>query len=83
MSSLEIAAGSMLILSCIIIIGVVLAQEPKGQGLSSVFTGSQMGGTDGRSQVKEKRQVRITQGAAAIFFVLTVLVNVFSVLAVK
>ena len=83
MSVLEIVAGSMLMLSCIIIIGVVLAQEPKGQGLSSVFTGQGGGATDNRSQGKEKRQVRMTQIAAGIFFVLTVLVNVFSVLVAK
>lgn len=81
MSVWEIVAGVLLILSCISVIGAVLSQEAKGQGLSSVVTGTQLTSGDSRSRVKEVRQVRFTQVVAVLLFVLTILVNVLSMLA--
>lgn len=78
MSILEIVVGILLILSCLVIIGIVLAQEQKGQGLSSVITGTEMM-NEGRARSREMRQVRITRVAAVVFFLLALAVNVLSV----
>ncbi|MFV0412993.1 MAG: preprotein translocase subunit SecG [Oscillospiraceae bacterium] len=78
MSYWEIAAGIALIISCIFVIGIVLSQDAKGQGLSSVITGTSMMSEESRSRSKEARQVRITRVAGIIFFVLAVAVNVIS-----
>lgn len=79
MSYWEIGAGIALIISCISVIGIVLAQEAKGQGLSSVITGTSMMSDESRSRSREMRQVRATRVLAIIFFVLTIAVNVASV----
>ncbi|MDL2324868.1 preprotein translocase subunit SecG [Ruminococcaceae bacterium OttesenSCG-928-A16] len=81
MSVWEIISGVILILSCIVIVAIVLVQEPKGQGLSSVITGgTEMMSGESRNRSKEVRQVKFTRNAAIIFFVFTVLVNILSVL---
>lgn len=80
MSVLEIFAGIVLILCCIIIIAMVLVQEPKGQGLSSVISGgTEMMSNESRGRSKEVRQGKFTRNAAIVLFVLTVLVNIVSV----
>lgn len=83
MSILEIISGVLLILSCLVLIVIVLRQEAKGQGLSSVITGggADMMGGEGRSRSKEARQVRMTQIATVILFVVTVAVNFISALS--
>ncbi|MDL2219887.1 preprotein translocase subunit SecG [Ruminococcaceae bacterium OttesenSCG-928-O06] len=81
MSILEIIAGVLMILISAVIIVMVLSQESKGQGLSSVITGSEMMSGESRTRSKEARQTRATQIAGLVFFVLIILVNLFSVLA--
>ncbi len=81
MGPLEIAAGVAVIIASIIIVFIVLSQESKGQGLSSVITGTEMMSNESRARSKEARQSRATKIAAVVFFVLIILVNVFSVLA--
>lgn len=78
MSYWEIGVGIALIISCIMVIGIVLAQDAKGQGLSSVITGTSMMSDESRSHSKEVRQVRFTRVSAIIFFVLTIAVNFVS-----
>ncbi len=78
MSPLEIAAGICMIISSIVIILIVLAQESKGQGLSGVITGTEMMSGETRVRSKEARQSKATKIAAVIFFALTILVNVLS-----
>ncbi len=78
MSIFEIVAGISMILASVIIIFVVLAQESKGQGLSSVITGTEMMSGESRARTKEARQAKLTKVFAIIFFVLTLLVNFLS-----
>lgn len=78
MGVLEIVAGVALIIVCIVIILVVLSQEPKGQGLSSVITGTEMISGESRARGKEARQAKITRYAAIIFFIFAILVNALS-----
>lgn len=80
MSTLEIVFGVLVILSSVVITLIVLAQESKGQGLSSVITGTEMMSGESRARSKEARQNRVTKIAAVVFFVLIILANLFSVL---
>lgn len=81
MTVLEIVAGVAVILASLVIVIIVLSQESKGQGLSSVITGTEMMSGESRARSKEARQSRITKIAAFIFFALIILVNLFSILA--
>lgn len=83
MSVLEIVAGVLMILACIVVILLVLSQESKGQGLSSVITGTEMMSGESRGRSKEARQAKFTRIAAIVFFALAILVNVFSMFASK
>lgn len=81
MSVFEIVAGVLMILASLIIIFIVLAQESKGQGLSSVITGTEMMSGESRARTKEARQAKMTKIFAIIFFVLTILVNFLSAMS--
>lgn len=81
MTVLEIIAGVMMILSSVFIIALVLSQEAKGQGLSSVITGTEMMSGESRARSKEARQNKATKIAAIVFFVLTIAVNFISLFA--
>ncbi|MCL2697438.1 MAG: preprotein translocase subunit SecG [Oscillospiraceae bacterium] len=80
MGTLEIVSAICLILSCIFIIVMVLMQDSK-KGMSQTLTG---GGGDsfyqknsGRS--KEARLAKATRTAAILFFIVTLVVNVFAI----
>lgn len=79
LSIFEIIAGVLLLLVCIIISSLILLQEPKGQGLSSVISGTEMMSNETRGRTKEVRQVKMTRNFAIVFFVLAFLVNVLNV----
>ncbi len=81
MSVFEIIAGVSMILASVIIVFMVLAQESKGQGLSSVITGTEMMSGESRARTKEARQAKLTKIFAVVFFVLTLLVNFLSVVS--
>ena len=81
MSVLEIVFGVLMILSSLILIFIVLAQESKGQGLSSVITGTEMMSGESRARTKEARQAKVTRIVAIVFFVLTILVNFLSAIS--
>ena len=80
MNTWEYVVGVVLMLCCVGLIGVVLGQEAKGQGLSSVITGTSMMSDESRTRTKEVRQVRTTRILAIAFFVMALLVSVMSVL---
>ncbi len=81
MTVLEIVAGVLVILASVIIVLIVLSQESKGQGLSSVITGTEMMSGESRARSKEARQVRATKIAGVVFFALVLAVNVISLFA--
>ena len=81
MSVLEIVFGVLVMLLSAVVIAVILAQDSKGQGLSSVITGTEMMSGESRAHSKEARQTRITKIAGIIFFALIVLVNFFGAIA--
>jgi preprotein translocase subunit SecG len=80
METLEIISAVCLILACIFIIIMVLMQDSK-RGMSQALAG---GASDnfyqknqGRS--KEQRLVRATRTAAIMFFIVTLVTNVFAI----
>lgn len=78
MTVFEIVAGVLLMIACIVMTWIVLAQDSKGQGLSSVITGADMMTGDSRANTKEARQIKITRVMAIVFFVIAIGVNVVS-----
>ncbi|MDL2327627.1 preprotein translocase subunit SecG [Ruminococcaceae bacterium OttesenSCG-928-A11] len=81
MTILEIIFGVLMILVSAAIIIIVLSQESKGQGLSGVITGTEMMSGESRARSKEARQYRATKIAAIVFFVMIILMNIFSMLS--
>ena len=81
----QIIGGSLLILVSIIIIVVVLMQSKKDQGMTSAVTGATNDSFYGKNSAntKEKALERLTKYCAIIFFVLTVAVNLMSVIFSK
>lgn len=81
MNVFEIIAGSLLLICCLALIILVMLQEPKQGGLGSTFgdssTDSYFGKNSGRTL--EAILGRFTKWFAIGFFVLTVLVSIFSV----
>ncbi len=82
MSVIEIVAGVLVLLVCAAITVMVLAQDSKGGGLSSVITGTEMMSGETRSRSKEARQARLTKIMAVVFFAVVILANVISALQV-
>ena len=68
----------LILLACLVLVCAVLAQNPKGGGLSSAFGGasaSQFIGVQNTTHILEK----ITWGAATCIMILSVLANIFLV----
>ncbi len=80
MSVVEIIVGCVALLVCAIITFVILMQDSKGGGLSSVITGTEMMSGESRSRSKEARQAKATKILAVALFVIIILVNVISAL---
>lgn len=79
MGTLEIIGGILLLISSILIIVIVLFQDSKDPGLSSAIGGGSSDSYFGKNskRTKEARLGRITKICAIIFFIVTILVNVF------
>lgn len=79
MGTLEIVGGVLLLIASVLIILIVLFQDSKDPGLSSAIQGGSADSYFGKnsSRTKEARMGRITKVCAIIFFVVTILVNVF------
>lgn len=74
----EIISGALLILASLCIIIMVMLQEGKGNGLSSVMSGSEMM-NEGRARSRDTVLAKYTKIAAIVFFIATFLVSVFSI----
>lgn len=81
MSVLEIIGGCLLMASSLIIIVMVMMQESKGKGLSGAIGGGEAQMTEARTRTKDAVLAKYTKYAAVVFFVVTILVGVFSVFA--
>ena len=72
-------SGVLLIFCSLAILVMVLLQDSKGRGLSGVIGGGEMMAAEGRSSMPKTLLAKYTKVAAIIFFVLTILVSVFSI----
>lgn len=81
MNVFEIIAGSLLLICCLALILLVMMQESKQGGLGSTFgdssTESYFGKNSGRTL--EAMLSKFTKVFAIVFFILTILVSIFSV----
>ena len=78
MGILEIISGVMLIACSVVIIMLVLAQQPNS-GMGTIGGGEMFQDMNSRSQ--DAKIAKVTQYAGAAFFVLAVLVSVINVVA--
>ncbi|MEF9969133.1 MAG: preprotein translocase subunit SecG [Ruthenibacterium sp.] len=79
MGVLEIISGIVLILCSIAIVVMVLFQDSKGNGLSGAIGGGEMMANGGRSRSADTILAKYTKYCAIAFFVITILVGVFSI----
>lgn len=80
MNAFEIVSAILLLIACIVLVVLVMLQESKDK-MSQTLTGgtneSYLGRNSGRTL--DAMLAKITKVAAIIFFVLTILVSVFTV----
>ncbi len=79
MNALEIISAVVLLIACIVLVVLVMLQESKdkiSQSITGGATESYLGRNSGRTL--DAMLSRITKYAAIIFFVLTILVSVFT-----
>lgn len=79
MNVLEIVSGVLLVFTSILIVIMVLFQESKGNGLSGAIGGGEMLSGESRARSGNAMLAKYTKYAAIVFFVLTILVSVFSI----
>lgn len=79
----EYLAGSVLILACLSIIILVLLQDNKGSGLSGAISGGDASGMmqRGRTRARDEKLAKITKVLAVVLFVVTLVVDVVSLIA--
>lgn len=80
MSIVEIISGIVLILAALAIIGLTLAQESKGKGLSGAIMGDGGMMEAGRTRAKDAKMAKATKIVGVIFVVVIVLVSILSVM---
>lgn len=81
MSIFEIITGILLLLCCICIIILCLAQDSKAQnGMTSAITGASSDSFYGKNEgrTKEAKLIKSTRAFLIIFFVLTLAINLLS-----
>ncbi len=85
MGVIEIISGIVLILCSIFIVVITLMQSQKQQGMTSAIQGSNNDSFYGKNgqNTREKALERLTKIVAVIFFIVTIGVNIVSVIAQK
>lgn len=85
MGAIEIVSGVLLILCSVFIVVITLMQSQKQQGMTSAIQGSNNDSFYGKNgqNTREKALERLTKIVAAIFFIVTIAVNIISVLSVN
>lgn len=74
----EIALGCVLIAVSLLIIVFTLAQEQKGQGLSTAIMGENTHMAAGRERGVDAKLAKLTKVCGGVFFVVTLIVCVLS-----
>ena len=81
MSVFEIIGGVLLLVACVVLIGLVMMQEPKQGGLGASFGDSSSDSYYGKNSGRtlEAMLGRFTKYFGIAFFVLVILVSIFTV----
>lgn len=77
MGILEIIAGVLLIVCCVIVSMLVLAQQPKSNGMTAMTGGSDVYG-DMQTRTADAKLAKLTKYAGIAFFVLVMAVSAIS-----
>ena len=80
MGSLEIIAGVLLILCCVVVALLVLAQNPKTSGMSAMTGGSEVY-SDMQTRTADSKLAKLTKYAGVAFFVMVIAVSAICALA--
>ncbi len=86
MSVLEIVGGAVLLLVCVLIICICLAQEQKSQdSMTSALTGASTDSFYGKNEGRTKEAIlgKITRVLGIILFVVTLAVNIIPIFTNK
>ncbi len=85
MGVIEIVSGILLILCSVFIVVITLMQSQKQQGMTSAIQGSNNDSFYNKNSqnTREKALERLTKIVAVIFFIVTIAVNVISVISAK
>ena len=81
MTTLEIAAGSTLIFSCLVIVIAAMMQSSKGDGLTSAIMGSGGPSMREKGRTNDQKLAVLTTILAVIFFVVTIGVNIVALIS--
>lgn len=83
MGVIEIVSGILLILCSIFIVVITLMQSQKQQGMTSAIQGSNNDSFYGKNaqNTRERALERLTKIVAVVFFVVTIAVNIITVMA--
>ncbi|MCC8041917.1 MAG: preprotein translocase subunit SecG [Oscillospiraceae bacterium] len=82
MSVIEIVSGVLLLITGVFIVVITLMQSQKQQGMTSAISGSNNDSFYGKNSAntREKALERLTKIMAAIFFIVTIGVNIIAAL---
>ena len=83
MSVLEIIGGAMLLLCSLAIVLFVSLQSEKSDGLSGAIAGGSDSSFGSRVNTNDEKLASITRILVIVFFVLTLIVNVFVLISNK
>lgn len=85
MNVIQIIGGVLLIISCLVIILIVLAQNSKDPGMTSAITGSANDSFYGKNggKTRDAKLSKFTRFAAIVFISVTLIVNILAVYTSK
>lgn len=86
MGVLEIIGGSLLLLTCIVIVILCLAQDSKSQdSMTAAFTGASSDSFYGKNEGRTKEAIlaKVTRVGGIILFVITLAVNIIPIFTDK
>ena len=78
MGPIEIIAGALLMLVCVLIVITVTLQSNKGSGMSGVIMGGEGTSVRGKAKSNDAKLAKITKILAVVLFVLMLVVTVLS-----
>ena len=83
MSTIEIVAGALLILTSLVIVIAVTLQSSKGGGMSGAIMGGEGTAVRGKAKDNDAKLAKITKILAVVLFVLTLAVSIISLTMAK